>query len=749
MRKNASSKFIRGGQTTQHGWRMAAQVVNTGLIAGVLIFVIGYTYLIATNYEIAKIRVSYTQTIAEFTTINKNNPTKEIRYKNLNNVFVTESAQQIYANREYTYIKSLYEANAKKFAYWAMIPALFAIVVVSIYFYFAGSKLGNEEHIRGSRLVDKKELIRWSKAKWKFYKKQFKDTKYGPEYTLAGVPFPPNAVEAQTAICGTVGVGKTTSIKELLNTIRENGGRAIIYDKMGGLLTDYYDPSTDIVINPFDARSVAWSPFNEARTPEAFAQIAEVMIPDKPDAGDPFWSQTARLVFEYVARSLVKTKGHPTNADLRRAVMEIPADELQALIENTPGAHFFGKHIEKTAAGIRANMIAELRFLEFLRDDGEPFSIREWVVEEKPGFVFLTGDAEHSAATRNIISTIFEVGANALMTCEEQRNPSVWFFLDEVPSLNKLPFLVSKLAEIRQFGGAFVLGFQVYSQLEYVYGEKGAQSISGNLNNRIVFNTPDARTAKVFSDSLGFEDLVESRENITVGAHATRDGVGFMQNRIERAIVTPSQIQALPQFEAYVRFAYDAPTAKVIFKPITSAQEHQHPKFVEYTGKGFDNGGMDTGYLADSASSESEDGQKAGKPPFISLTPSDQLEEYNSWFKKLSLPKYNYDIGKFETPYSETDRVVLWPCFASERMKGKNPGAIKPSLGDDFLMGSTVPVGNFNTSAHIPPYPVTEADKVAKEGSMGRPDSANGPLTTANKTLGERETTLLQEFKLP
>ncbi|WP_250637037.1 type IV secretion system DNA-binding domain-containing protein [Cereibacter sphaeroides] len=35
-------------------------------------------------------------------------------------------------------------------------------------------------------------------------------------------------------------------------------------------------------------------------------------------------------------------------------------------------------------------MIAELRFLEFLRDDGELFSAREWVKSERPGFVFLT-----------------------------------------------------------------------------------------------------------------------------------------------------------------------------------------------------------------------------------------------------------------------------------------------------------------------------------------------------------------------
>jgi type IV secretory pathway TraG/TraD family ATPase VirD4 len=274
------------------------------------------------------------------------------------------------------------------------------------------------------------------------------------------------------------------------------------------------------------------------------------MIQQKPGANDPFWSITARLVFEYAARGLMK-QGLRTNGALRNAILTMPPEALEALVQNTPGALFFGESIQKTSASIRANMIAELRFLEFLRDDGiRPFSMRDWVKSDRPGFVFLTGDAEHSAATRNVISTVIEVAANALMTCPEQRDPSLWFFLDEVPSLNRLPFLPTKLAEIRQFGGAFVLGYQVYSQLEDLYGDKAAQSISGTLNNRIVFNTPDARTARLFSDSLGLTDIIEHRETISFGADVTRDGNSLNAQRVERPIVTASEIQSLPQFRA-------------------------------------------------------------------------------------------------------------------------------------------------------------------------------------------------------
>ncbi|MCB1093846.1 MAG: type IV secretion system DNA-binding domain-containing protein, partial [Verrucomicrobiae bacterium] len=199
----------------------------------------------------------------------------------------------------------------------------------------------------------------------------------------------------------------------------------------GAFVRDFYDPARDIIINPFDARSRAWSPFHEAQTPSFFTQLAEVLIPDRPGSSDPFWTQSARIVFDYAAQSLWKTP-NASNAALRDAILQIPSADLAALIDQTPGRHFFSTEIAKTADSIRANLIAELRFLEFLRDDAEPFSVRRWVKEGGEGFVFLTGDAEHAAATRNITSAIFEVAANALLTCEETSEPRIWFMMDEV-----------------------------------------------------------------------------------------------------------------------------------------------------------------------------------------------------------------------------------------------------------------------------------------------------------------------------
>ncbi|MFY1709655.1 type IV secretion system DNA-binding domain-containing protein [Tritonibacter scottomollicae] len=693
---------------------MATQVLKYSISMAAAAFSLCYIILVANNYEMDKGRLTGTYWIAEFNVEQRGTEDRNLDYVDLSGKRVERTAGQIYADRELREIYNRYSANAWRFMYISLIPAALAFVVVFAIFGLVGSSLKEEEYIRGARLVTANELKAWSKRKWREYEKRFgKNSKKGPRYTLAGIEFPPNSVEAQIGITGTVGVGKTNAMHELLNTIREAGGRAIIYDRMGGLLRDHYDPEKDIILNPFDERSVGWSPFNEVTSAEGFAQIAEVMIPDHPGSLDSFWTQAARLVFQYTARELAKS-GKTTNDELRKAIMNIPSEELAEIVAPTPGAHFFGEHVAKTSGSIRANMITELRFLEYLRDDADPFSIRDWVVNDRPGFVFLTGNAEQSAAVRNIVSTVFEVAANALMTTEESRDPKTWFFLDEVPTLNKLPFLPKSLAEIRQFGGAFVVGYQVFSQLEDIYGDKAAETISGVLNNRVVFNTPDYNTAQRSSRSLGEEDVIEQQENITLGANDTRDGVGIVGRRTQRAIVTPAEIQSLPQFVAYFRPAYDAPTAKVRFEPVPTKATAE--KFIAYKGNGFDQGGMQVSAV----NVEIKEGAKvvAG---FASDKPQDQKAEFFRWLDRVR-PEGSAQI---EDPANTSERDWYWQHFATARVRGLDVKEIPhPDPYAGFAGNGT---GQARETVYVP-YPGTAPGSQTSQPKEKAPATAGEPV---------------------
>ena len=664
--------FVRGGQTTQHWVRMAAQVIRTMITFGVLVFGVIYAVLCVRFYDVAHVHETFGYMIAEYRVEIGGTPEKDVRYKDAEAGWISRPAEDIYLDQDLKQLTQLYQDKASELAWIAVWPGAVAALLAGLFFAFAGKGMKTDNHIRGTMLVTQKELKAWSKRKWRAYIKSFgKGFKNAPRYTIAGIEFPPNAAEAQSSICGTVGTGKTNAIRELLDTVRKLDGRAIIYDRMGSYVRDFYDPERDIIINPFDYRSKAWSPFNEAENATFFTQLAEVFIPDRPNASEPFWTQSARIVFDYAARQIFES-GNFSNARLREAILNIPSKELAELLSSTPGQHFFNKDIAKTSESIRANLIAELRFLENLRDDGEPFSMRDWVKSETSGgIIFLTGNAEQAAATRNIISACFEVAANALMTCPETNDPRIWFIMDEVPTLNRMPFLPKSLAEIRQFGGAFVVGYQVFSQLEDIYGDKGAQTIVGNLNNRIVFNTPDADTAEFLSKSLGSEDVEERRENITVGAHETRDGVGFMAHRTERRVVTPSQIQSLPQFEGYVRFAYDAPTAFVRFKPY-EVEGTSRPGFVPYQGNGFATGQMTAARRRGaSGSALGDDDTRVA------------FESYRARLVAAGLELYGAGEG---------NDSLLWTHFLADRAKGNRASDIGPPGRSIPMLGGAVKV---------------------------------------------------------
>ena len=161
--------------------------------------------------------------------------------------------------------------------------------------------------------------------------------------------------------------------------------------------------------------------------------------------------------------------------------------------------------------------------------------------------------------------------------------------------------------------------------------------------------------------------MIEQQENITLGAHDTRDGVGIVGRRTQRAIVTPAEIQSLPQFVAYFRPAYDAPTAKVIFEPVPTTATAA--KFIPYNGNGFDEGGMRVSAL----NVEIREGT-ALVEGFASLDADEQKTEFFRWLDRVR-PDGSAGI---EAERNQSERDWYWQHFATARVRGLFAKEIAP-----------------------------------------------------------------------
>ncbi|MEL7488797.1 MAG: type IV secretion system DNA-binding domain-containing protein, partial [Pseudomonadota bacterium] len=212
-------------------------------------------------------------------------------------------------------------------------------------------------------------------------------------FTLAGVPYPLGAEIQHTAISGTIGSGKTQAISELLDQIRKAGDRAVVFDLTGGFIEPFYRADIDTILNPLDRRAPAWSIFSEANTKSGFDAIASAMIPT-PQRGDPVWADSARMVFSTAAQLLVGD-GKPTNNDLIHTLLNMSLGDLGAFFKGTPATTIIDPSSPRMSNSVRMMLSTYLECLRLLPDDGEPFSIRNWIEKsEEESTLFLSTRAD-------------------------------------------------------------------------------------------------------------------------------------------------------------------------------------------------------------------------------------------------------------------------------------------------------------------------------------------------------------------
>ena len=423
-----------------------------------------------------------------------------------------------------------------------------------------GRRLGRGRRLRGGELVSARELGRRAMPLHQRALLGARPVEARP-YTIARVPWPEEAETLHTIVSGTTGSGKTVLISDLVEQIRARGERCIVYDKMGSYTETFFDEDRDVLLNPLDRRAPRWSPFLEARTAWDFDTMAAALIPRQKDVADPFWITAARQLFSNGAAVLWK-RGETRNRVLVEHLLKTELSELAEAMEETVVQSIVDPDNPKTALSVRAMLTANIGALNVLPDEGEPFSIREWIEnEEGGGFLFLTSRADQHASLRGLISTWLEIAVNALLSLPQDDGRRVWVILDELPTLHQLPSLEPGLAESRQYGGCFVLGVQVFSALRDLYGRDGATTISSLCGTRVVLAAPDKDTSEWSAKSLGDNEVESLSEGVSYDT--PRDGVTLSTRRDLSALVLPSEVARLENLSGFLKLPGKRPVTRI------------------------------------------------------------------------------------------------------------------------------------------------------------------------------------------
>lgn len=530
----------RGGQTFLHALRMINQILRMVVFSSLLFFVLtagawfmSHTTTTQRGYYGHWLMAKFFYTVSPRGTQQiKNNQSKRIKVYNRD--ILASSAMQENASAVY---------HVLKVSLWLGLGVSLPIALGTLYWFARrGKAIEETELVKGRYVATAKEL-----------NQLIRKTGQVGDLVFADINLYRNAEKQHFLVCGTTGTGKSFLIGKLLTQIRSRKNKAIVYDKHGSFIQRFYNPETDIILNPMDARCAPWDIWAECRDEADFDSMAAALMPMPPSQStDPFWINAARTIFASLAYRMKKQ----TNRSTKTLLSHLFTSELETLAEMLKGTEaetLVSDKTAKTALSVKSVLATYLKSLKYLKHAEKPFSIREWVSDDsKTGWLFISSRADRHESIKPLISSWLDGAANALMSLPANEDRRFWMVIDELASLQRLPYLPEAFAESRKFGGCLVAGLQNYFQLQETYGQDGAKKIIDLCNIRAFFRAPSNDAAKWVSREIGEAEQLEAREGISYGANTVRDGVTLSHQTVTRPAVSSTEMTNLPDLQCFV-----------------------------------------------------------------------------------------------------------------------------------------------------------------------------------------------------
>lgn len=361
----------------------------------------------------------------------------------------------------------------------------------------------------------------------------------------AMIRIPAKAEAQHMQIIGDTGAGKSALMFQVLRQVRSREDSAIVYDPAREFVKRFYDPSRgDVILNPLDKRCPYWGPAEELRSrSEAKALAASLFQPPQDRKGE-FFIESPQKIFAFLMAygptpdELVQWMSNPDEIDLR--------------LKGTEHAHLIDPRAHQQRAGVLGSLglVADsLRLLPKKEDGNGQWTATEWA-EKRQGWIFLTSLPAEREALRPLQSLWIDWLVLRLLNEPTKEQKRVWFVIDELASLQKLPQLHTAITENRKSRNPVVLGFQGKAQLEYLYGHLAEVMLSQPATS-VWLTTKEPNAGEWVSKFIGKVETERLRETHFDG---TRAGRNFTIERQVEPLVLESEISGLADLHAFMKY---------------------------------------------------------------------------------------------------------------------------------------------------------------------------------------------------
>lgn len=329
---------------------------------------------------------------------------------------------------------------------------------------------------------------------------------------------------------GSTGAGKTTAIWQLVDQLVARGDKIFLHD----VKSDFTQKlKKRILLAPWDRRSRRWL-IGKDITSEALAQaFSECFILQNPKASDPVWDNAARALLRCeIHKLMAHRKTSWTFKDLGKGLLEDLLVGVDDPIESMKNLQNFVRTYypeswqivrdatSKATASVLFTQGGQLSSLiDICRLDSELEKTKAeffWLDQDSKGFlsddvkradpVVLKRAGDSETWSRTFLSAFINVAAlkiNGLGDADPNKR-RIWFILDEVPQMGRIPQLTTFFETSRSKGVRMLVGCQNPEQIDKQQGNREDRATwENNTLSKIWFQDIGKDAKKWAAESVG------------------------------------------------------------------------------------------------------------------------------------------------------------------------------------------------------------------------------------------------------
>ncbi len=389
------------------------------------------------------------------------------------------------------------------------------------------------------------------------------------ELHIGQMPLVKDSETKHFLVTGSTGSGKTNLIHNILPQIVSAKQPAIVIDQTGEMIARYYNPDRgDIIFNPFDARGTCWDFWDDCSTDEELERFSKILFSfNRKKTGhttDPFWEQSAEIIFNEAVK-YQRANGDYRIEQLCKLVQTTSLKSLQTKLKNTAASRYLDTEGKVTASSILSVLATSTKPLSYLRNTSgtyngtttstNSFSFKHHFKQIEQGasnWLFLATKPSARSLTLPLIACLSELAFSQLLDIGIKQDRRVWFGIDELSALGKLPTFPVLMAEGRKYGVCVLSGLQSLNQLYSHYGHYDGSTIFGQFGTLFFFQNKEPEIARMVSNMCGSETIYRQQKSTSFGPNEIKDGVSYSEQQQQKDLVEYSDLASLKPGECFV-----------------------------------------------------------------------------------------------------------------------------------------------------------------------------------------------------